>query len=105
LNRTEEKLLKKQQKRNRIRNAWVLLMCFVLFITMIYVTDMRTSDLVSKKDGKHALFLNIENQKDVRIDIAGETYKFDIEYITKTISNIVKWSKEAFNSIVSKLGS
>lgn len=80
-------------------------MCFVLFITMIYITDMRTSDLVSKKDGKHALFLDIENQTDVRIDIAGETYKFNIEHITKVISNVVKWSKEAVNSLVSKLGS
>ena len=105
MNRTEEKLLKKQQRRNRIRNAWALIMCFVLFITMIYITDMRTSDLVSKKDGKHALFLDIENQTDVRIDIAGETYKFNIEHITKVISNVVKWSKEAVNSLVSKLGS
>jgi len=105
MNRTEEKLLKKQQRKNRIKHAWVLLMCFVLFIAMIYITDMRTSDLVSKKDGKHALFLNIENQTDVRIDIAGETYKFNIEHIAKTISNAVKWSKETINTIVSKLGS
>jgi len=105
MNRTEEKLLKKQQRKNRIKHAWVLLMCFVLFITMIYITDMRTSDLVSKKDGKHALFLNIENQTDVRIDIAGETYKINIEHIAKTISNAVKWSKEKINTIVSRLGS
>lgn len=105
MNRTEEKLLKRKQRKKNFRNLCMLIVCFMLFITMIYVTDIKTSNLVSKKDGKHAVFINLENDTNLRIDIAGETFRFNIEKISEAVSSAFRWSREALNSIVSKLGS
>lgn len=105
MNRTEEKLLKKQMKKKRARCIAILFMCFVFFMTMIYITDIKTSEMMIKKDGRHAVFLDIENKTDMRIDIAGETFKFNIQYVVYAINYIMNWSKEAFKKIMNSLGS
>lgn len=105
MNRTEEKLIKKQVRKKRARCMAILLMCFVFFMSMIYVTDIKTSEMMVKKDGRHAVFLDIENKTQMRIDIAGETFKFNIEYLVYAINTMVKWFAETFNRIMNIMGS
>lgn len=105
MNRTEERLIKKKLRRKKMRDAMTLFMCFAFFVIMIYVTDVKTSAIMVKKDGKHAVFFLLENKADVRIDIAGETYMFNIEYIIKAVDDALHWSKDAYNKIVNDLGS
>jgi len=105
VSRTEERLIKRKLRRKRMRNAITLFMCFAFFVIMIYVTDIKTSAIMVKKDGKHAVFFQLENKTDVRIDIAGETYMFNIQHITKAVDDALHWSKDAYNKIVKGLGS
>ncbi|MDD2480526.1 MAG: hypothetical protein PHC44_01245 [Lutispora sp.] len=105
MNRTEEKLLKKKIKKKKARDITILFMCFIFFLVMIYITDIKTSEMMVKNDGKYAVFLNIENETDIRIDIAGETFKFNIEYIIESINDTLNWSKENLNKILNHIGS
>ena len=72
---------------------------------MVYITDIKTSEMMVKKDGRYAVFFNIENKTDFRIDIAGETFKFNIEYLINLITDTLNWSKENLNKILNYLGS
>ena len=105
MSRTEEKLLRKKEKMRRLKNIWLLVLCFILFLSMLYIADVRTSELVSKKDGSHAFLLNIENSGYLRIDIAGETYRFNIENLIIFAKQILERLKEAFRFIMDTLGS
>ncbi|SHI70750.1 hypothetical protein [Lutispora thermophila] len=105
MSRAEEKLLRKKHRKRKFRNLCLLFICFMLFIIMIYVTDAKTSNLVLKKDGKHAVYLDIENDSKLRVDVAGETYRFNIEKVLEAVNSALKWSREVLSSIVKKLGS
>lgn len=105
MNRTEEKLLRKKERTKKIKNIWMLILCLIFFLTMLYIADIRTSALVSKKDGSYAFLLKIENDKYLRIDIAGETYRFNIENLIMFASQILERLKETFRFIIIKIGS
>lgn len=105
MNRTEEKLFRKKERTKKIKNIWMLILCLIFFLTMLYIADIRTSALVSKKDGSYAFLLKIENNKFLRIDIAGETYRFNIESLIMFANETLERLKETLRVMITKLGS
>lgn len=90
LNRTEEKKLKKMQRREREKHFMLIIFCILLFISMIYITDISTSKMMQKSDDKYAIYAKYENSGTVRIDIAGRTIRIYIEPLIDLLRNLYK---------------
>lgn len=90
LNRTEEKKLKKMQRKERKKYFILIIFCIFLFISMIYITDISTSKMMQKSDGKYAIYAKYENDGIIRIDIAGQTIRLYAEPIINLLKNMYK---------------
>lgn len=90
LNRTEEKKLKKMQRRERGKHFIIIMFCIVLFISMIYITDASTSKMMQKSDDKYAIYVKYEKNGTIRIDIAGETIRFYLKPLFDLLKSFYK---------------
>lgn len=88
MNRTEEKRFKKEVFREKSKHIAIILICIVLFMSMIYITDTATSRMLQKSDDKYAFYVGMKKEGVIRLDIAGETIEIYIRPIIKTIKGL-----------------
>lgn len=88
LNRTEEKKLKRAQRRERKKYFSIIMLCIIFFVSMIYATDISTSKMMQKSDNKYAIYAKYEKNGIVRIDIAGETIRLSVEPLADLLRNL-----------------
>lgn len=88
LNRIEEKRLKKDNFKEKRKRVAIVLICLIFFICMIYVTDTATSKMLQKSDNKYAIYVKVEKDGIMRLDLAGKTVELYISPIIETLRNI-----------------
>lgn len=88
LNRIEEKRLKREIYKEKSKRIAIILICFIFFMSMIYITDTTTSRMLQKSDNKYAFYIRMEKDGVVRLDIAGKTFELYINPIVETFKSL-----------------
>ena len=88
MNRIEEKRLKKEHFKEKRKRAAIVLICLIFFICMIYITDTATSKMLQKSDNKYAIYVKVEKDGIIRLDLAGKTVELYISPFIQTLKNI-----------------
>lgn len=79
MNKTEDKRIRKNRRKERQKNTAVVLLCIIFFISMIYITDIATSKMLQKNDDKYAIYAKLDKGEIFRLDIAGRTFNIYIK--------------------------
>lgn len=92
--RSEMKKVKKQLWRQKLKQAFAVAACLAFMASLIYMTDLSTRRMMMCKDDQYALGLKIVENHLLRVDVAGESFRFDISSAVKIKDTVLTQTKE-----------
>lgn len=92
--RSEMKKVKKQHLRHKLKQTFAVAVCLAFMASLIHMTDLSTRRMMMCKDDQYALGLKIVEDHLLRVDVAGESFRFDISPAVKIKDSVLTQTKQ-----------
>jgi hypothetical protein len=96
----------KQEKvffKTKLKHTALVVLCILFALSTIYAVDISTFKLKENQKDQYAMRITMPNENTVRVDLAGEQYRFNIQNIITYTGKITQKTKALVTGIKNKL--
>lgn len=98
--RADKKKQRNQEYMNMLKKVLAILFCIALLVFSISATDMSTRRMIMCNDDKYALAVSLQEDRMLRIDIAGEKLILNVKPVIWVTDYVVSSSKSYYENLV-----
>ncbi len=92
--RSEMKKIRKQRFQHRLKQTAAIVLCLAFMVSLIRMTDLSTRRMMMSKDDRYAIGMSILEDDLLRVDIVGESFRFDISPVVRLKDEALSQTKE-----------